>query len=76
MSHDPEGGLDLQREVGGLRCIDVLERLPDYLDGALTPADVAMVEQHLAGCANCARFGSLYGRAVLAMRTLAEAGPD
>lgn len=73
MSHDPDGVLDLQREVGGLRCIDVLEHLPDYLDGALGPADVARVEEHLAGCANCARFGSLYGRAVGAMRTLAKA---
>lgn len=72
MSHDPDGGLDLQREVGGLRCIDVLERLPDYLDGTLTPAELASVEQHLAGCSNCARFGSIYGRAVGAMRALAK----
>jgi len=71
MNHDLQS--DLQREVGGLRCVDVLERLPDYLGAALEPADVAKVEAHLSGCANCARFGGLYGRAVLAMRALARA---
>ncbi len=70
MSHDLQ--IDLQREVGGLRCVDVLERLPDYLEGALESADVAKVEAHLSGCSNCARFGGLYGRAVAGMRALAR----
>lgn len=64
---------ELQRVVGGLRCIDVLERLPDYLDGSLGESERERVEAHVAGCANCARFGTLYGRAVGAMRTLAKA---
>jgi anti-sigma factor RsiW len=72
MSHDPE--TNLQREVGGLRCVDVLERLPDYLEATLEPADLAKVEAHLSGCTNCAKFGGLYGRAVAAMRGLAREG--
>jgi len=70
MNHDLQ--TDLQREVGGLRCVDVLERLPDYLGAALEPADVARVKAHLSQCANCAGFGGLYGRAVAAIRTLSR----
>lgn len=34
-----------EREVGGLRCSDVLARLSDYVDGDLGEADVAMVDR-------------------------------
>ena len=34
---------DSERMVGGLRCREVLERLSDYLDGDLGPAEVARV---------------------------------
>jgi anti-sigma factor RsiW len=30
------------------------DRLSDYLDGELAPAEAAAIEQHLAGCAACA----------------------
>ncbi len=67
----PDMHRELDNEVGGLRCLDVLERLPDYIAGELTDLEVGKVETHLAGCSNCARFGSLYGRTVAAMRGLA-----
>lgn len=56
------------REVGGLRCTDVLEHLPDYLDGTLPADRVARVEAHLAGCDWCERFGGDYADVVRALR--------
>ncbi|MCA9544453.1 MAG: zf-HC2 domain-containing protein [Myxococcales bacterium] len=58
---------------GGLRCDQVLERLPDYLEDALPPGDRARVEGHLKVCANCARFGGAY--AALVQLLQAEAAP-
>lgn len=60
---------DLDREVGGLRCRDVLAGLSDYLDGDL-PNDVrARVDEHLAGCSNCERFGGRVGAIVGTLRS-------
>lgn len=68
MAHD--------REVAGLRCSQVLERLSDYLDGDLTPEEVGQVEAHLRGCDWCERFGARMGGVVARLRSeLAEAEP-
>jgi len=41
-----------------LKCREVFERLDDFVDRELTPAEAARVEAHLAVCANCAtRYG-------------------
>ncbi|GAA3218133.1 hypothetical protein GCM10017691_00720 [Pseudonocardia petroleophila] len=37
-------------------CIELVELLTDYLEGALPPADVAAVEAHLAQCPACRRY--------------------
>jgi anti-sigma factor RsiW len=58
----------LDREVGGLRCRDVLDALPDFLDGAIDDALHARVLDHLAGCDRCERFGGEYGAVVSALR--------
>lgn len=34
-------------------CRDVVELMTDYLEGALTPADQARFEAHIAGCDGC-----------------------
>jgi anti-sigma factor (TIGR02949 family) len=47
----------LDRTVGGLSCREVLYALSDYLDGALDSDTLRSVQQHLAGCEQCARFG-------------------
>lgn len=52
MAHD--------REVGGIRCLEVLDHLADYLEGDLDEATVARVDAHLSGCQWCARFGGSY----------------
>jgi hypothetical protein len=63
MSH-PDG----QRHVAGLWCGQVLERLPDLVEGVLAPEDLARVEAHVAGCDWCERFGGAYASVVGAMR--------
>ncbi len=37
-----------------LTCAEVFERLDDYVDRELAPADLREVESHLARCAACA----------------------
>lgn len=60
MAHD--------REVAGIRCLEVLERLPEVLDGSLAADALGRVQGHLRGCDWCDRFGGEYGRAVAALR--------
>ena len=52
MAHD--------REVAGIRCGEVLERLSDYVDGDLTDAERARIDGHLTGCDWCERFGGAF----------------
>lgn len=59
---------ELDREVGGIRCREVLERLSLYLDGELPEAEVVRVENHLRGCDRCARFGGAFGEVVAGLR--------
>lgn len=57
-----------ERTVAGVRCGEVLDLLPDYLEGTL-PAEVREVaEAHLRGCDRCERFGGRYAGAVAALR--------
>jgi anti-sigma factor RsiW len=57
-----------EREVGGLRCSDVLERLSEYVDGELPPDVVARIHEHLRGCDACERFGTRFAGVVRALR--------
>lgn len=57
-----------ERDVAGLRCTQVLDLLPDYVESSLEPGRRAQVEAHLAGCTWCERFGGEYGAAVSALR--------
>jgi anti-sigma factor RsiW len=43
----------LRMRLFGLRCRHVVEILTDYLDGALDPATVSRIDEHLAGCDGC-----------------------
>ena len=67
---------DPQRQIGGLWCREVLEYLPDYLDGSLDSELRAAADAHLAGCDWCARFGGRYAGLVDTLRReLAPAEP-
>ena len=37
-------------------CRDVVELMTDYLEGALSPADVARFDEHIAGCDGCRAY--------------------
>lgn len=57
-----------ERNVGGLRCGEVLDSLPDFVDGTLAPERSRAVHEHLAGCDWCERFGGEYAAAIGALR--------
>ena len=49
---------DFIRNPLRIRCVEVVEIVTHYLDGALDDRDRAMIETHLAGCENCVVFVS------------------
>ena len=59
---------DLDRMVGGLRCRDVLELLPDLVDGELSAEVLGRVAAHLNDCDACEKFGGEYGELVARLR--------
>ncbi len=67
MAHD--------RKVAGIMCSEVLAGLSDYLDGALSEAQVSQVQAHLRGCDWCERFGSQMGTVVGQLRRQLGAAP-
>ena len=68
--------MDGEREVAGLRCGEVLERLSDFLDGELEAVEHAAVVAHLAGCDTCARFGGRMADAAATLRTALRENPS
>ena len=57
------------REIAGIRCMEVLEVLDDYLDDALDEQVRERVESHLTECAWCATFGGRYAETVRQLRS-------
>jgi anti-sigma factor RsiW len=39
-----------------MKCRDVVELMTDYLEGALSVADRARFEEHIAGCDGCTAY--------------------
>lgn len=67
-----EGGTvmaEKERTEGGLRCGEVLELLSEYLDDGLAAPARAQVDQHLAQCTVCERFGGRFKHTVAALRS-------
>jgi len=56
------------RIVAGLRCGEVLEGLPAYLDEEIDGDRRSRIEAHLKGCDWCEKFGGEYRMAVEAIR--------
>ncbi|MBN8616100.1 MAG: zf-HC2 domain-containing protein [Deltaproteobacteria bacterium] len=61
-----------EREVGGLRCGEVLGGLTEYTSGGLDAETRARIEAHVRGCSQCERFGADFARAIRAIRASAE----
>ena len=59
---------DLNRVVAGIRCIEVLELLSDYLDGDVSQEVKERIEAHLRGCDQCERFGGQMSSIVKSLR--------
>jgi RNA polymerase sigma-70 factor, ECF subfamily len=64
-----------QREVSGMRCGDVLERLSAYVDGELAADERARIDAHLRGCSVCERFGGRFAGVVHGLRVELGAEP-
>ena len=65
-----------ERNVGGLRCSEVLRDLSDFIDGSLSPDIVATIEAHLEGCPNCARFGASFAKMIQVLYTPRDSLPQ
>lgn len=64
------------RKVAGIYCNEVLAGLSDYLDGDLSPEDVARVQAHLRGCDWCERFGGEMGAVVGQLKKQLSSAPS
>jgi len=74
LNHRPGGSMSetdagLDTVVAGLRCRDVLDDLSEFLDGAISPERVRLIQGHLAHCDRCARFGGEIANTLAALRT-------
>lgn len=67
---------DLDREVAGIRCREVLERLSSYLDGELSDEEKRRIDGHLLGCDHCVSFGGQFGEAMAALRSELQRAAD
>lgn len=45
-----------------LACADGVEMLMDYLEGALSPEDRSLIDEHVSGCPRCTAFVESYRR--------------
>lgn len=68
MAHD--------RNVAGIRCLEVLAALPNYLDGDAPPDLCARIEAHLRGCDWCERFGGQYAHTLQTLRASLSPPPS
>ena len=60
------------REVAGIRCMEVLADLGDYIDGELAPTRRSQIHAHLEGCTWCAQFGGRYAHVVRRLQSSRE----
>jgi anti-sigma factor RsiW len=44
------------KAADALACQELVEIITDYLEDALSPADRARFEEHIAGCGNCTAY--------------------
>jgi anti-sigma factor RsiW len=64
------------RRQRGLTCRELVELVTDYLDGALSRADRARFEAHIAACGNCTEYLAQFKRTIELTGTLREDDVD
>jgi anti-sigma factor RsiW len=57
-----------------LACRELVERVTDYLEGALSPAERSRFEIHLAACAGCLAYVDQLRRLLRVARRLGRRG--
>ncbi len=60
-------------DVEAFSCQELVELVTDYLEAALSPADVRRFEDHLAGCDGCTEYLAQFRRTIQLMGTLTPA---
>ena len=51
-------------DVEAFSCQELVELVTDYLEGALSPADVRRFEEHIAVCAACTEYLEQFKRTI------------
>lgn len=64
------------RNVGGLRCSEVLARLSDFFDGDLPASEIAAIKEHVSSCTVCEQFGGRFAHTVSGLRRSLGAAPS
>jgi anti-sigma factor RsiW len=64
------------RKRKGLTCQELVELVTDYLDGAMSRADRARFEAHIAACANCREYLAQFQQTIALTGMLKEDDVD
>jgi anti-sigma factor RsiW len=64
----------MSRSVEPISCQEVVELVTDYLDGAMSPADVARFDHHLSLCEGCVFYVDQIRMTIAAVGRIGEAG--
>ncbi len=62
-------------DVEALSCQELVELVTDYLEGALSPADLRRFEDHIAGCDGCTEYLAQFRRTIELTGTLTPGRP-
>ena len=65
-----ERSIPEERDVGGLRCMQVLDVLDGWAERELQPNVHERVVAHVTECQACARFGARYAATIEALRNV------
>jgi hypothetical protein len=72
--HTPAGSASNALTMRELSCPRFIDRLGDYVEGILPPAEVASMDAHRAGCASCRDLLAEYRRVPGVVRRATDVG--
>jgi anti-sigma factor RsiW len=59
-----------------VRCVELVETVTDWTEGALDGRDRRLLEEHLATCAHCSEYVSELGATIAVLASGAVGGSD